>query len=90
MSCPIHKRFTGKSRPLARKDPEGKTCLTCWQMHYNHMKLPYDEKQKKAMHRVHTVYKLLEGQRVQGVTTVISNHNGDTGGMTHAAWKLGV
>jgi hypothetical protein len=59
-------------------------------MYYEHNQMPYDESSMRSVARVHTRYFQLGGSQVQGVTSVIGNHDGDKGGLINAAWKLGL
>lgn len=90
MKCPKHPRYRGGVPPSKRKDEPGRTCRDCWVLHYEHQKIPYNPNTLRGLAKVHTRYYQDNGKQVQGITTVIGNHNGDKGGMTHAAWKLGL
>lgn len=90
MKCSEHPKFTGKSDPSRRAKPEGRTCKKCWRIYYETQKIPYDEKSMRSVARVHTRYFQLAGHQVQGITSIIGNHDGDKGGLIHAAWKLGL
>jgi hypothetical protein len=90
VNCKDHKRFTGKTDPSKRKDPEGRTCKTCWEIYYKVQGIPYDADTMRSLAKVHTQYFQKNGNQVQGVTTIIGNHDGDKGGLIHAAWKLGL
>lgn len=90
MKCPKHPRYMGATSPEKRKDAEGRTCRECWIMHYTNKDIPYNPTTLRSLAKVHTRYYQGNKKQVQGVTTVISNHNGDKGGMVYAAWKLGL
>lgn len=90
MKCKDHPRYTGKTEPSKRKDTEGRTCKTCWIMYYNENNIPYNPQTMRSLAKVHTRYFQKSGKQVQGVTSVIGNHDGDKGGLIHAAWKLGL
>ena len=87
--CPNHPRYTGATPPYQRKDEAGRTCSHCWGMYYRKKGIPYNPKTMRSLAKVHTRYYQKKGDQVQGITTIISNHNGDKGGMIHAAWRLG-
>lgn len=87
--CSDHPRYTGKTPPYQRKNEEGRTCRKCWKMYYKEKGIPYNPKTMRALTKVHTRYFQKNGKQVQGITTIIGNHNGDKGGMIHAAWRLG-
>ena len=89
MKCPKHPRYKGGVSPEKRKDAEGRTCRECWIMHYTYKDIPYNPTTLRSLAKVHTRYYQQSGKQVQGITTVIGNHNGDKGGMVYAAWKLG-
>lgn len=89
MKCKNHPRYTGGTDPSSRKDAEGRTCQGCWQIYYIKQGIPYNPQTMRSLAKVHTRYYQKSGQQVQGVTTVIGNHDGDKGGLIHAAWKLG-
>lgn len=90
MKCKDHPRFTGASDQSKRKDEAGRTCRTCWEIYYKKQGIPYDPESMKSLAKVHTRYYQKNGNQVQGVTTVIGNHDGNSGGLIHAAWKLGL
>jgi len=90
MKCSDHPRYTGKTPPTQRRDIKGKSCKVCWRIHYDTTGVPYNPQSMRALTKVHTRYYQKAGNQVQGITTVISNHNGDKGGLVHKAWQLGL
>jgi hypothetical protein len=58
-------------------------------MHWQNKGIPYNAETMRSLAKVHTRYYQASGSQVQGITTIIGNHNGDKGGMVYAAWKLG-
>lgn len=90
MQCNVHPRYKGATAPSKRTDKEGRTCKECWIVHYEAKGIPYNPQTLRSLAKAHTRYYQKNGNQVQGVTTVISNQNGDKGGMVYAAWKLGL
>ena len=90
MECKKHPRFTGKSKPTGRKNPVDRTCRECWSMYYIYNRIPFNPQTMKNLSKVHQRYYQLSGQQVQGITTIISNQNGNSGGLVYAAWELGL
>ena len=88
MKCDSHPRYKGGGSPHLRKN-EGKNCETCWKIHWETQSIPYNSETMRSLAKVHTRYYQSNGNQVQGITTIIGNHNGDKGGMVYAAWKLG-
>jgi len=81
--CPKHKRYMGKAPPKRK-------CRHCWELYYAVNNIPYNPETLRSLRKVHTVYRQKSGQKVAGVTTIISKFNGDTGALIHWAWKCGL
>lgn len=90
MECLKHPRFTGKSKPTGRKKPEDRTCEMCWSIYYKLHGIPFNPETMKALTKVHQRYYQKAGNQVQGITTIINQHNGQKDGMIYVAWELGL
>lgn len=89
MRCEEHPRYKGGGSPHLRKKG-GANCETCWKIHWENKGVPYNPETMRSLAKVHTRYYQKSGEQVQGITTIIGNHNGDKGGMVYSAWKLGL
>ena len=90
MICESHPRYTGKSDPTKRKQKQDAECATCLKAWFAWKGIPFHRETMRSLKKKsHYDYRQKAGNKVQGITTVESNHNGDKMGMVHKAWQLG-